>query len=341
MDPQQDSPSWLNIENLSVHRGGSEILRGIDLQISHGELIAIVGANGCGKSTLLAALLGQVEASSGTIKIDGESRSRLSHQQCAATFAWLPQESPTPEPLLVEEVVAAARYHLDEPRPDALEQSRKALQESGAGDLSQRWWNELSGGERQRVELATLKAQEARAWLLDEPANHLDPVWRTRLLDELQQQVLSGATVIVVLHDIHLLEEFRQVKPRVVALAEGQVVYDGADPRELGEDWQSRIWNGETPAVKTAGIISGGRKPWRSPGLLLWGLVTVLIGLASASLLGSAEYRLATSVRRIRSSAPIAAATSAERVSLSPNRNSTDDTVSFSLMIGRTPHSRS
>ena len=212
-----DDP-WLHIEKLTVKRGGKEILKGLDLQVSSGELIAIVGANGSGKSTLLATLLGQVEATAGTVSVDHQSITRLSHQQLAQSFAWLPQESPTPEPLMVEEVVAAARYHMDEPRPDALKEARAALEECGAGDLSTRWWNELSGGERQRVELATLKAQGARAWLLDEPANHLDPVWRSRLLEELQRRVLEGTTVVVVLHDISLLEELNEVEPRVVAL---------------------------------------------------------------------------------------------------------------------------
>lgn len=273
---------WLHIDQLSVNRGGKEILKGIDLKVSSGEMIAIVGANGSGKSTLLAALLGQVEATSGSICIDDQPITRLSHQQRAQTFAWLPQESPTPEPLLVEEVVAAARYHLDEPRPVALRESRSALQESGAGDLSHRWWNELSGGERQRVELATLKAQGARAWLLDEPANHLDPVWRSRLLAEMQQRVKDGTTVVVVLHDIRLLEELSEVEPRVIALAEGEIIYDGKDPQELGKDWQSRIWSDDSGGEKGSQEETRGRQAWGATRLLAWGALTLLIGIGSA-----------------------------------------------------------
>ena len=99
-----DDP-WLHIEKLAVKRGGKEILKGLDFQVSAGELIAIVGANGSGKSTLLATLLGQVEATAGTVRVDNQSITRFSHQQRAQSFAWLPQESPTAEPLLVEEVV--------------------------------------------------------------------------------------------------------------------------------------------------------------------------------------------------------------------------------------------
>lgn len=276
-----DEP-WLHIEDLTAKRGGKEVLKGIDLQVFAGELIAIVGANGSGKSTLLATLLGQVEATAGTVRVDNQSITRFSHQQRAQSFAWLPQESPTAEPLLVEEVVAAARYHMDEPRPDALKEARAALEECGAGDLSTRWWNELSGGERQRVELATLKAQGAKAWLLDEPANHLDPIWRSRLLEELQRRVLEGTTVVVVLHDISLLEELNEVQPRVVALAEGRVIYDGKDPQELGEDWRSRVWSEDRSGGPTVDSEAMGRKPWGATRLLVWGVLTMLIGMASA-----------------------------------------------------------
>ena len=94
MNPSDKNPSdkidepWLHIEKLTTKRGGKEILKGIDLQVSAGELIAIVGANGSGKSTLLATLLGQVEATAGTVSVDHQSITRLSHQQLAQSFAW-------------------------------------------------------------------------------------------------------------------------------------------------------------------------------------------------------------------------------------------------------------
>lgn len=272
----------ISLEGLSICRSGNPILKGVDLEIASGEFVAIVGANGSGKSTLLGALLGQVSTESGDIRVDGKSIAGISDQERASLFAWLPQESPVPEPILVQELVAAARYHLDEPRPMALDQARSALVESGAGELANRWWNELSGGERQRVELATLKAQCARVWLLDEPANHLDPVWRSRLLGELEKRVVSGETVVVVIHDIRWLDELKQIKPRILALADGRLVYDGPDPKELGEDWPTHIWGSTDLQSLSPETRSVSRQPWNLFHMLVWGLVTFLVGIASA-----------------------------------------------------------
>ncbi len=278
---ERNPDQWLRIEKMTVCRGDKKVLKEIDLAIGSGELVAIVGANGSGKSTLLATLLGQVSPSSGTIRTDGTDLSSLREIDRASLFAWLPQESSVAEPLLVEEVVAAARYHFDEPRHTSLKEAREALRQSGAGELMHRWWNELSGGERQRVELAALRAQSAKAWLLDEPANHLDPVWRSRLLDDLQKRVLAGQTVVVVLHDIGLIDEMDQVQPRVVALAGGRLVYDGADPADLGDDWQQQIYSADESQSELANSQRG-KKPWGMAQLGLWALLTLFLGIITA-----------------------------------------------------------
>ena len=136
---ERNPDQWLRIEKMTVCRGDKKVLKEIDLAIGSGELVAIVGANGSGKSTLLATLLGQVSPSSGTIRTDGTDLSSLREIDRASLFAWLPQESSVAEPLLVEEVVAAARYHFDEPRHTSLKEAREALRQSGAGDLMHRW----------------------------------------------------------------------------------------------------------------------------------------------------------------------------------------------------------
>ncbi|NCG11893.1 MAG: iron chelate uptake ABC transporter family permease subunit [Planctomycetia bacterium] len=276
---------WLRLDQLTVKRGGKTVLENVDLEIDHGEFVVILGANGSGKSTLLAALLGQVPIASGAIHVAGENLESMSVRERAHWFAWLPQESHSPEAILVEEVVAAARYHLDEPRPVSLEKSREALEDSGAGDLARRWWTELSGGERQRVEIATLRAQSTPAWLLDEPVNHLDPLWRERLLVDLQEKAISGQTVIVVLHDMHLIKEISKIQTRVIALSEGKVILDSPDASALEDDARDKIY-GEThsgkPVLQTENVEGTPRKSWSFLQMFLWCVVTLCAGFASA-----------------------------------------------------------
>ena len=217
----------LALNNATVLAGGLPILDDVSIEVAEGEMIAIIGANGSGKTTLIKALLGLVSLDSGTVQVEGKQLSSMGAKHRASVMAWLPQEGSTTDALLVEDVVAASRYRFDEPRAVALEAAHIALAEAGAGDLARRWVTELSGGERQRVELATMVAQQARCWLLDEPANHLDPVWRARTLRFLDGKVSEGTTALVALHDVHLLGHVDASRTRVIGLREGKIVWQG------------------------------------------------------------------------------------------------------------------
>ncbi len=224
------------LENATVLAGGIPILDQLSLEVSEGQMVAVIGPNGSGKSTLLRAMLGLVPLDSGSVTVDGQRLTTMTARQRAAAMAWLPQEGLVAERLKVEDVVAAARFRFSESRHSCLAQAHLALEEAGAAPLAARWLNELSGGERQRVELASMLAQESKCWLLDEPANHLDPVWRARTLRFLSKRLELGNTVIVVLHDVHLLGHIDAARTRVVGLRQGKIAWQGSlGDDELGE----------------------------------------------------------------------------------------------------------
>ena len=222
----------ISLEKATVNGGEVPILKELSLEVERGQLVAIIGPNGSGKSTLLRVLLGLTPLDSGTVRLDGEDLSSIKLCDRAARLAWLPQQGLSPERLRVEDVVIAARYRFEESRKSAHDAARRALEEAGATELAERWINELSGGERQRVELASMLSQESGTWLLDEPANHLDPVWRARTLRFLSNRVAEGNTVLVVIHDVHLLGHVDGCDVDVVGLRQGRIEWQG----KMGDD---------------------------------------------------------------------------------------------------------
>ncbi len=210
---------------MTVVAGGQQILASVDVRVSQGSLTVVVGPNGAGKSTLLGALMGWVRPTEGAVQLQGTPLSTLSGRQRAALVAWLPQRAQVTDALRVDEVVMAARYRHDEGLEVRRAAALQALRSVDVEHLAHRRAATLSGGEAQRVAMAGLVAQEAQTWLLDEPANHLDPAVRSRVFAWLLAQWRSGRTLVVVLHDIdvvaaHLPDEVAD-EVEVVGLANG------------------------------------------------------------------------------------------------------------------------
>ncbi len=217
----------LELEHVSISVGRQRLLDDVTLGIDAGEFVAVVGPNGAGKTTLLRAALGLLTPASGKVTIDGQPAQSLRGRQRAAHLAWLPQQLAPSEPLCAAEVVSAARYRFDEPRTHARRRALEALERLRVAHLAEARVDRLSGGERQRVALAALLAQEADILLVDEPANHLDPVHQAetyRLLGELWRQ---GYGVVCVTHDVNLLAYAGGADElRVVGLAQGKLAFE-------------------------------------------------------------------------------------------------------------------
>lgn len=203
------------------------VLRDVTFDIPQGDFVAIVGPSGSGKTTLLGLLAGLDLPTRGTVLLDGSDLTRLSEDVRAKlrgekvgfifqSFQLIPTLT------AVENVQVPLELRGD---GDAAERARDLLSRVGLGDRTGHFPNQLSGGEQQRVAIARAFANQPRILFADEPTGNLDGTTGARivaLLDELNRE--SGATVVIVTHDLTLAEHAQ----RVIRLKDGVVVEDRA-----------------------------------------------------------------------------------------------------------------
>ncbi len=206
----------LRVTGLALARGHREILRGVDLEASAGEIVALMGLSGSGKTTILRVVAGLERPDAGEV-----SASRVG---MVFQFHYLFEHLSA-----LENVVLAPVHVQRVGRIDAERRARQLLGEFGVGHRADALPRELSGGEAQRVSIARALAVDPPLLLLDEPTASLDPARRNDLGDALRKLAATGRTLLLTSHD----DEFvREHATRVLVLAEGRVVEQG-EPREV------------------------------------------------------------------------------------------------------------
>ena len=223
----------LEIENLSVRRGGKTILGPLNWQVLEGQRWVVLGPNGAGKTTLLQVCSSLIHPTSGSIKILGEQLGRVDvfelRTRIGLTSSALVEQLPADE-LVIDVVLTAAyamlgrwqeKYDLwDESRAMAL---LTALGVRGVGDRN---FGSLSEGEKKRVQIARALMADPELLLLDEPASSLDLGGREDLLKRIEvfaKDPLAPATVIVT----HHIEEIPAGTTHALLLKEGSEVAKG------------------------------------------------------------------------------------------------------------------
>jgi phosphonate transport system ATP-binding protein len=244
----------LRLVNLvKQYRTGDQALKGVNLEVPDGQVMALIGPSGAGKSTLIRCINRLVEPTSGQVFLDDLDLTRLNSRRLKAArrrIGMIFQEYALVERLTVMEnvlsgrlgYVSFARSWLRRFPAADIEEAFRLLDRVGLADMVDKRADELSGGQRQRVGICRALVQNPRVLLVDEPTASLDPKTSRlimRLICELCRE--RGLTAIINIHDVLLAQMFAE---RIVGLQLGTIVYDGR-PDGMTPDVLTQIYGEE------------------------------------------------------------------------------------------------
>jgi thiamine transport system ATP-binding protein len=223
----------LEIRDATVRYGDTVAVDHVSLDLTAGQVLAVLGPSGCGKSTLLRAVAGLEPLTSGSISVDGTDLAGTpTHKR---GFALMFQDGQLFAHLTVARNVAYALKLRRTPSARLAARVRELLELVGLTGYDDRLPGTLSGGERQRVALARALAVEPRLILLDEPLSALDAALRERLAGDLREILrTAGTTALLVTHD-H--DEAFALADRLAVMRAGRVVQSGL----IGEVWREPL----------------------------------------------------------------------------------------------------
>ncbi|MET9589814.1 metal ABC transporter ATP-binding protein [Streptomyces sp. NPDC006516] len=233
--PEPSTPeAVISMRGATATLGARPVLRGVDLTVRRGEVVALLGANGSGKSTAVRSVIGQVPLTGGTVELFGTPLRRFRQW---ARVGYVPQRTTAAGgvPATIREVVASGRLSrtrfLPLGRQDRAAVDR-AIELVGLTERAEDSVNALSGGQHQRVLIARALVAEPEVLIMDEPMAGVDLASQEILAATLREQVAGGATVLLVLHELGALEPLID---RAIVLRDGCVMHDGPPPEAVGQ----------------------------------------------------------------------------------------------------------
>ena len=224
------APSKISLRGITKAFGPKKVLRGIDLDVTPGESMVVIGGSGTGKSVLLKCILGLMQPDDGSIKVDGVETVDLGdhgRSQVMRKFGMLFQGGALFDSLRVWENVAFGPIQSDGmPTEQAREVAIAKLGNVGLGpEIGELFPAELSGGMQKRVALARAIATEPEIIFFDEPTTGLDPIMADVINDLIVKCVSDlGATAVSITHD---MASARKIGHRIGMLYEGRLIWQG------------------------------------------------------------------------------------------------------------------
>ena len=223
----------VDIRGLRKRFGANEVLKGIDLEVKRGEVIAIIGKSGSGKSTLLRCINGLEEFQEGALTVDGQA---LSHGDAKAMRALRQHVGMIfqsfnlfPHLTVGRNVMLAPTLVKKRSSVEAASQARKLLTRVGLAEKFDAMPDQLSGGQQQRVAIARALAMEPAVLLCDEITSALDPELVGEVLRVVESLADEGMTLLMVTHEMSFA---RKVSDRVIFMHQGRV-HEIGPPAEL------------------------------------------------------------------------------------------------------------
>ena len=219
--------SKIAVQNLHKSFGSNEVLKGIDLTVEDGEVVAVIGPSGSGKSTLLRCLNKLEEPTSGKVVIDGVDLTDKSvkldevRQRIGMVFQHF---NLFPHMTVLENITLAPIELGRFSKAEARERAMSLLERVGLQEKADAKPASLSGGQKQRVAIARALAMHPKVMLFDEPTSALDPELVNEVLDVMKALARDGTTMIVVTHETGFA---REVADTVVFMDDGLIVESG------------------------------------------------------------------------------------------------------------------
>lgn len=194
----------LELRDISWSAGFKKIVRDVNLTVTPGEFLGLIGPNGSGKTSLMSVLAGIRAPSRGQAMLDGALMKKIGRRDLARRIGFVEQQADTMERISVREAVSLGRtpyLSLLSPWSEADDAIiDQALSSVAMDHMKDRMWQTLSGGEKQRVHIARALTQQPDYLLLDEPTNHLDIHHQLGLLELVHD---LPVTVVAALHDLN------------------------------------------------------------------------------------------------------------------------------------------
>jgi polar amino acid transport system ATP-binding protein len=243
--------SVLRVEDVHKAFGPLQVLKGVSLQVSRGQVVAVLGPSGCGKSTLLRCINYLERPDRGCVWLRGEL---MGHREVGGKTVSLPERALDqqrarigvvfqrlnlfPHMTVLGNVIEAPILVKRLPRPEAEGIGLRLLERFDLLGKKDEYPHRLSGGQQQRVAIARALAMNPELMLFDEPTSALDPELIGEVLQAIKELAAEGMTMVIVTHEI---EFAREVAQRVVFLDHGVVLAEGTPAEILDTSAQPRI----------------------------------------------------------------------------------------------------
>ena len=225
----------LQILDIKKSFGDLHVLRGVDLDVEQGDVVAIIGPSGSGKTTLLRCINFLEKADSGTLIFDNEkfefdkiTKKEIARLRRKTAFVFQNYNlflNKTALQNVTEGLIVARKMH----KAEAIEIGKKALDKVGLSDRYDYYPSQLSGGQQQRVAIARAIATNPEIIFFDEPTSALDPELVGDVLNVMKELAEEGMTMLVVTHEMGFA---REVADRVVFMYDGAILEEGS-PKEI------------------------------------------------------------------------------------------------------------
>ncbi len=222
----------IKVENLVKSFGDIEVLKGIDTEIKHGEVVVIIGASGSGKSTFLRCLNRLEESTDGHIYFkdtditDPKVNINIHRQKMGMVFQ---QFNLFPHMTVLKNMISAPMKLLKMSKEDATNKAMALLEKVGLADRADAYPSQLSGGQKQRIAIVRALCMDPEVMLFDEPTSALDPEMVGEVLELMKDLAKEGMTMAVVTHEMGFA---REVADRVIFIDEGVIAEEGT-PEEI------------------------------------------------------------------------------------------------------------